>query len=124
MAWNVILMMAAAVAAAPVPNAAAFDLVCSGKDGDEKSFTERYRLDLKAKRWCNGKCEEVEDILSVSDSKIVLEMGTVRPDTFKMTEISRQSGKLLSIYRGNGIRLFQLGGCVKESFSGFPPNKF
>ena len=133
---TILLIAAGALLASP---AAAgrdnqFDLVCTGKQtlktGESAtSWSERFRFDLDAKRWCRGKCTSAASLVSVTPDEITVydsRASVGGPADTEMT-LSRTSGKVSEYVRaGYSGRTFGLaeGSCKREYFSGFPGQKF
>jgi hypothetical protein len=90
-------------------------------------YTSTYRLDLAAKKWCEGECRAQHDIDKVTPVAIVLELkdtDTPREHEIIHNVISRESGEHhVMIDSGTGsmkIGMFWTGQCEKAPFTGFP----
>ncbi len=72
--FGVVLMVSGAASAEPAQQ---FDLVCKGQrvsgGGQSSPFEVRYRLDLAARRYCEGDCGGVFQIKDVTPDMILLE---------------------------------------------------
>lgn len=113
-----------------------FDLVCAGEIkvamfAKWRPEDTRYRIDLAAKRWCQGECNGTNDINSVTDTKIVL-IATDDDDDdgpYNSLWIDRVSGALSGLSTTPTVG-FAVGGyeqlrgqCTVAAFSGFPEVK-
>lgn len=113
--------------------ATAFNLTCSigmmsTTDGRIEKSTEgggpTFRVDLKSQRFCSGDCEETRRIAAVTPTTITLTDEDLGPLHDK-TEISRESGRYVSVVSADNIRPFvTIGTCRPGIFSGFPAAKF
>lgn len=123
----------------------AFNLRCTGevvtREGAmlvapvtaRSSFERIYRIDLAARRWCEGPCRTTEHIAGVTDTEIVLEYedhGDAASGLISDFEavLNRETGELQRRVRlGSAESLFvqyERGPCVREPFSGFPEKAF
>ena len=128
---------AAALLAALVAGEASanqFDLVCKGTEQKKTGapatpWTEHFRVDLDAKRWCRAACTKPAridtfdaDTISISDSRAA----TGGPSEVQLT-LFRTTGKVREAiamgWSGGDAELAQ-GTCRREFFSGFPAQKF
>lgn len=121
-----------ALALATVGCGQRFDLTCKGTQIETggsheskipKNWSELYKFDLKAKKFCSGKCEEAYPIKSLSDSEIHITRfeGTEYAED---TTINRESGHLSSTNKFFESLLWQDGTCTKAAFTGLPKAKF
>lgn len=127
-----IIIIASIIALLPAQAIASdqFDLICKGRQktraaGSWRPVTERFRIDLAAKRWCRGGCTKVAAIAAVDDARITF-MHSSRADSLGAIDfyVDRSTGKLVE-YRQNEIFTSQLEGtCESAPFSGLPANKF
>jgi hypothetical protein len=112
----------------PAAQPQSFDLICTGKrysgSSTVEDFSQRYRINISAMRWCWEKCTETSDLVSATESELVLENGMIRSTVHKSTSINRQTGKLFVDYRSDIMRFSEIADCEKGNFSGFPTNKF
>lgn len=135
---STILGLSIAAALAPAATAAdgQFNLSCSGtlrsivpallRDQTEP-YTNVYRIDLAAGKWCSGDCTAQFDFVSVSPTALVLEdknVDTPRQHDTLNNRISRETGAH-SIVAESGIghsrlAMFWKGQCEKAPFTGFP----
>lgn len=65
------------IAASPAVAADQFDLACKGYKwtklgGSGEDYSFRVRIDLAAKKWCDGDCKAAQPITSVGDQEVVL----------------------------------------------------
>ena len=111
-----------------------FDLVCKGSEQKKTGapatpWTEHFRVDLDAKRWCRASCTAAApidtfdaDTISISDSRAA----TGGPSEVQLT-LFRTTGKVREAiamgWSGGDAELAQ-GTCRREFFSGFPAQKF
>jgi hypothetical protein len=118
--------------------AAAFNLVCSGTytsnidtGKPSRPYQYVYRLDLGAKKWCDGECKVQRPIAKIDPT--VLTLVDERTDSldrkgFAKETIDRETGRH-SIERNSTSRLVGLilitweGQCEKAAFTGFPEFK-
>lgn len=111
-----------------------FDLVCKGKETKKTgapptAWSERFRFDLDAKRWCRGACKSAAEIGSITADHIVVTDSRASiggpPDTELF--LSRTAGTVREyIYAGYSGRTFDLaeGTCERDYFSGLPGQRF
>jgi len=122
--------------ASPAASANAFNLNCSGslrtlmpyllKDETEP-YSKTYRIDLDAKKWCDGECKAQFDIAEVTPLAIILQdknIDTPREHQKVRAQISRETGAEY-IYANSGVGRMRMtmvwdGRCEKAAFSGFP----
>jgi hypothetical protein len=114
--------------------ATAFNLVCSGTmshesyfDKGSEPFIRTLRIDLHAKKYCDGDCKAQFDIEEVQPSFIrlkKLETDTPRERRFIDETIDRETGRysgLRTSGTGTGILIMKWEGqCEKADFTGFP----
>ena len=106
--------------------AATFNLLCTGTRTTHEDreppriepFSETYRIDLAAGRWCKGACKETTAIRSHDAKSILLEDFS---PTNLFTHIDRETG---AIYRTARLTVSEEGFCEPRPFSGFPPRRF
>ena len=72
-----LLLILVLLAGSPAFAADQFDLSCQGtkwtkKGGAGEDYNFRAHIDLAAKKWCDGDCKTVQNIVSVSEDEIVL----------------------------------------------------
>lgn len=111
-----------------------FDLVCSGTitrgQGRGQAFETRIRLDLGAKRWCDGDCERVRDIHEVTAAVITLDRVEPAAQGLRITSwttIDRTTGAYdrFSSVIGAATDVSQrVGQCEPAAFSGMPAARF
>jgi hypothetical protein len=114
---------------------AAFNLVCTGTHtsgvilGQKTRDTPMQtvvRVDLDAKRWCSGDCENTSAIIEVTAIAIIFNQ---REDKYgdEAFFVNRETGKFTDRTRiwwpAEQVDLTR-GTCVKADFSGFPTRKF
>lgn len=112
---------------------AAFNLTCTvtleSMAGEfpkkpETAFNPAFRIDLAARRFCQGACSETAPIAEITDTKLTL----IRAKTgrlWQLIEINRESGAYLSqIQVGDGQPSTFYGTCEPSAFTGFPVKRF
>lgn len=117
-----------------ITTAAAFNLVCTGTRTDSKIFDPNadknqvvvvLRVDLDTKRWCAGDCVSTSAIHEVRDNAIIFknDESASGDDVFI---VNRESGEFIDRKRVWAIKWATLvqGSCAKETFTGFPAQKF
>jgi hypothetical protein len=114
--------------------ASTFNLTCAGDvktvsllGERHESYSSLYRIDLDAKRWCEGECKSVHDIADVQPAAIVLEkkdIDTPRNREWTSNVIDRETGAhRVSASGGLGaaaVGMTWVGTCQKGDFTGFP----
>jgi len=129
------IMALACLSAAPAMAASnQFGLNCKGvqekKTGMKSAeWTERYRIDLDAKRWCRGACKTGAAIDMVTADQIMLRdsRATVGGPADVVTTISRIDGKVSEfVEMGWSGSTFELANakCTKSAYVGIPGNRF
>jgi hypothetical protein len=119
------------LAGTPAIAADQFDLACEGKkwtqrgtEGVDDRF--RLRIDLAAKKWCEGDCKTVQNVFSVSDDKLVLTDDSTlntRLEAFRLITVERKTGVFIHHYtqqRPEEQLLYIDAGCKTEAFTPFP----
>ncbi|WP_420138014.1 hypothetical protein [Sphingomonas sp.] len=120
--------------ASPVLAANQFDLVCKGKEqkrtgAPATAWSERYRIDLDAKRWCRGACKTATEISSVTADDIVLldSRAAIGGPGDVETSLSRTNGTVKEYiamgWSGSAASLAE-GKCTRDLFSGLPGQRF
>jgi hypothetical protein len=114
--------------------ALAFNLVCTGTLETKSYFDRRiepyertYRMDLGAKKWCEGECKALFDFSDIGATYLILANKTVdtpRERSFSSHQIDRETGAESSLMT-SGVRERILilkwdGQCQRAPFSGFP----
>ena len=122
-------------AAAPAPVTQQFDLLCTGLQetiipasltDETKSVTSEYRVDLSAKRWCEGECSVTFQIDEVQPSFISLEQKTrdrVNDKPEVMVQVNRTTGDWHIYTADNVLTITTKGNCTPAPFKGFPVPK-
>lgn len=111
-----------------------FDLVCKGtqqtRTGEPATaWNERFRLDLRAKRWCRGACATASEIATVTDDNIQIYHSRVSiggPAEAELN-ISRTGGEIreaVSMGWSGGAATLAEGQCERAFFSGLPEQRF
>lgn len=120
--------------ASPAFAANQFDLVCKGKEQKQTgvpatAWSERFRIDLDAKRWCRGACKSAAEIGSITADEIVLSdsRATIGGPGDVETTLSRTNGAIKEYvmmgWSGSAASLAE-GKCTRDSFSGLPGQRF
>lgn len=130
------LLLAQTLGSAAPEDSGQFNLNCSGvlrtlapallRDSTE-AYSTTYRIDLGAKKWCEGECTTQRDFGSVTPVAIILEdrkTDTPREHEELRNRISRETGEH-SVMAESGvgrmrIAMFWKGRCEKAPFTGFP----
>jgi len=117
--------------------AAVFNLVCTGttfigvgldaiKKQNQTPYSETFRVDLNAERWCYGKCETTAHIYRVSPTMIMLKLEQdekIGSESF--ISLNREDGSIIDRTRGIGTFIvMNTGKCQPAPFTGFPARKF
>ena len=116
--------------------AAAFNLFCTGtssvgegfsglKKENQSPYSETFRIDLDAQRWCSGKCETTSPIYQVGSTKIMLKLEQdekVPSESFIL--LNREDGSVLDRTKVGTFMIMNIGKCERQPFSGFPARKF
>ncbi|MFD1950517.1 hypothetical protein ACFSGX_07025 [Sphingomonas arantia] len=121
-------------ATASAASANQFDLVCKGKEQKRTgvpatAWTERFRIDLDAKRWCRGACKTAAQTGQVTADDIVLpdSRATIGGPADAEVSLSRTKGTvreyIMMGWSGSAATLAE-GTCTREFFTGFPGQKF
>lgn len=112
-----------------------FDLVCTGTQttidaGGSRAErqTQRYRIDLAARRWCQEDCKAALKIQEVTPDEITLvdgEMSKTLQGHHRLA-ISRTSAEVVDEVSMRALNLTMTfnGSCSKKPFSGHPKPKF
>ena len=106
---------------------AAFNLVCSGTQTEGppegprtgRAFEQTYRVDLTARRWCSGECDESVDIERITDRELVLSRSKN-----EHTKLNRESGNLEVVRLTGDHAVMRFGQCKRRPFTGLPKRKF
>ena len=117
---------------AAAASALAFNLVCTGTlsststHGTESEFySSVYRIDLDAKKWCEGECSIQHDFAAISPVELTLEAAGQREELSNV--IDRKTGKHTVVATsGTGpstiVKRWK-GTCKNAIFTGFPKTK-
>lgn len=127
---GVIVLTSPAVAA----SSNQFDLVCKGKEQKRTgvpatAWTERFQIDIDAKRWCRGTCKTLARIGSITADEILISDSRAAiggpPDTELKLSHTRGtvSEAVMMGWSGSGASLAD-GTCRRQYFSGFPAQRF
>ena len=134
---NVLTWMATAVVLTAAGSAMAanqYDLVCKGTEQKQTGkpatpWTETFRIDLDAKRWCRGDCRTAARIDSITADDIVItdSRATVGGPSGMAATFSRTTGEVREYmnagYSGSSFDIAS-GKCTRDLFSGMPGAKF
>ncbi|MNR16924.1 hypothetical protein D3C85_1335580 [compost metagenome] len=127
-------MLAIAFAALLVVQSAnQFDLICEGEhvgrwEGtvNRKPFDAHYRIDLDRRVWCGADCTSVQDIASVSPTRIVLKASG--PGIFgghdSGTWVDRSTGRLTGGSDSEFLKTSLSAQCRRATFTPIPRNLF
>lgn len=131
------LRIAAATAltvAAPAFAANQFDLKCTGTQEKRTgtppvAWSETFRIDLDARRWCRGACKTAAAISSITADEITIadSRATIGGPADTMLSISRTTGQVREyVEAGWSGAAFDLakGTCTRDLYSGLPGAKF
>jgi hypothetical protein len=119
------------LAASPAMAADQFDLACKGYKwtqlgGTGQDYSFRVRLDLAAKKWCDGDCKTVSPIVSVAaDRLVLLDEGTLnsRMEVAREATFDRKANSYHYKYlqtRPTDDYLEYQATCSTEAFTPFP----
>ena len=124
------LILALGLVAAPAADAERFDYVCTTEvryraDGAWQPSTARYRIDLAARRWCEGDCSVNSPIVATNENWLFLEQNFREGefDDYARERIHRRTGELTMIRIGAGPLgpyLERRGQCERAAFTAFP----
>lgn len=117
-----------------VAAAATFDLICSGQQVStdmtgrhSEPYRTEYRIDLDAKKWCDGACTGLRDFASITPTELrLVDNNTDTPHmrSFFTDIIDRRTGThtvLSSSGAGMATVLMESHGtCERAPFTGFP----
>jgi hypothetical protein len=125
-------MLAIIFAAAIVTTAVQpYDLECTGRETSpppapfEAAWSKHIRLDLQRGKWCDGTCDAVFDIAKIDDNQIVFQNERPGPDEYWTIWVNRRTAEVTeNMHLFAGIYYIGKGTCVRQPFSGFPPQKF
>lgn len=119
------------LAGSPAVAADQFDLVCEGwkwtrMGGTAQEYDFRVRVDLAARKWCDGDCRAVSAIQSIADDKLVLlDDGTLnsRMEVAREATFDRKANKYhyrLLQNRPTDDYLEYQANCKTADFTPFP----
>lgn len=119
------------LAGSPAFAADQFDLVCEGwkwtkMGGTAQEYDFRVRVDVAAKKWCDGDCKTASAIQSVADDKLVLlDDGTLnsRMEVAREATFDRKAGKYhyrMLQTRPTDDYLEYQGNCKTAAFTPIP----
>ena len=128
------VVLAACLAVPGLAQAQQFDLECRGEvrsapQGRPVAYTERYRIDLDARRWCVGTCSSPASIFEVTPDRITFAAPEAGPPASGSTSFlyaSRTSGELVNFTYTPAISFYYdaKAVCAAAPFSGMPAPKF
>lgn len=119
--------------------ASAFDLTCTayrvsdnlGRKQQAQFVDVHLRVDLVARRWCDGECLESKPIVKVTDDTIIFaDQDYQRAAPFNVYRVNRESGKLEHYYGQAGmfavseVTVAPEHACERKPFSGLPELRF
>ncbi len=98
-----------------------FDLICTSPNG-----SAHYRVDLDRGEVCEGSCERIWKIASVTSGELTLTDKTpaFKGDTEERSSVNRATGKWKSFTLFDGTPYIHEGACKVAPFTGFPTAKF
>lgn len=119
------------LASSPAVAADQFDLACQGqrwtqRGGTASPYSFRLRVDLAAKKWCEGECKAVQTIVSADDDKLVFtddSTNNTRMDMIRQVTLDRKTNAFVhhfSQYRPDDQLLYIQATCKPEAFTPFP----
>jgi len=111
-----------------------YDLTCKGTEQKETGkpavpWTETFRMDLDAKRWCRGDCRIAARIDSITADEILIadSRATSGGPTGTAVSFSRTTGDVREYmdagWSGSSFDIAK-GKCTRGLFSGLPGVKF
>jgi hypothetical protein len=131
-------LLLSSVAAPAATSGTQFNLNCTGNTEEKLSLRDDkvipyevvYRIDLVAKKWCEGACERKKDIARIEETNLVLtdhKSQSRTADERLLISIDRVSGTHTSIvsvvlngrYPVSSMSLSK-GHCEAAPFTGFP----
>lgn len=119
------LAVAASALLAGCNNRDRFDLHCELKETNARvsqGLTMDYRVDTKARRFCQHDCANTGVLLFVDDRKLVI--GTTDyMGVSNVTTIDRETGNARHTFIAGDAEIVSVGSCEKKPFSGFPEPK-
>lgn len=136
LAKGIVAIAAITAAGTAQADASRFDLICTGNSASGKlsrafdvkttgRFTDRYRVDLTAKKWCMGECTSTSDLYEVTERIIVFHRQEDK-DGDEFAFVNRESGHYVHRFRSYLLDVANLndGTCEPAAFSGMPIRKF
>jgi hypothetical protein len=121
------LLLLAALAAPSNSASTRFDVLCTGTkqtvSGSTEPYQEEFRVDLAAKHYCGGACDDLTNIASVNDHYIILtdvddpKIGQI------FTTIDRRTGDYSERISAFGQSLGTKATCERRPFKGFPAHR-
>jgi len=126
--------LATVTGAVPALAANQYDLNCKGTQQKATGkpatpWTETFRIDLDAKRWCRGACKTASGIDSITTDEIVLmdSRATTGGPGNTVTTFSRSTGTVreavMAGWSGSSFGIAE-GKCTRDLYGGMPDNKF
>lgn len=117
--------------------ATAFNLLCTGttfygpgsdylKKENQAPYTQTFRIDLKAERWCSGACQTTDRIYQIGQTRIMLKLEQDEATgSESFISLSREDGSLLDRTKvSNDLLFMNTGKCSRVAFTGFPARQF
>lgn len=117
--------------------AMAFNLVCTGttyigsgmdalKKENRSPYSETFRIDLGAERWCSGKCVTTSRIYRFSQTRIMLKLEQDdRIGLESFISLNREDGSIVDRTKASEeFIIMNTGKCERAAFTGFPARKF
>lgn len=105
-----------------------FDLVCTGSiqagTKPAEPWSSRYRVDLRAGRWCFDTCPKVNGIFRADAGEIVLTNRDDRPSGswVELHTVQRSTGDM--VQRIASLDLYIKATCEPAAFTAIPDTKF
>jgi hypothetical protein len=120
-------LLLALAAAAPQPQH--FDLVCTGTPQADGALVWegvdlKLRIDLDARKWCEGDCKVINDVADVQPAVLWLEKESTIEEARGLVHfriVDRETGEYTRVRESREFaRIAQKASCNRAPFSGFP----
>lgn len=113
-----VLLLVATDLAAAGPSGDRYTLTCTGlrdDGGGAKPFSTEFRVDLKAGRWCDDKCDDVRPFAKVERDRLTFsesETGTFTEWSY----VDRRTGEYTQVFRSDLLRSSSKGQCARGAY--------